>query len=304
MKNTILFLLLSLLLFQCRQKDNGADAFGNFESRDMLVTTEIPGKLLYLKAEEGQSLQEGDTIALIDTISLHLKQEQLLASIQAIRGKLQDAGPQVSLLQKQIDVLDKEKRRLVALIADEAASQKQLDDLQGRIDVLQQQIQTTEAQNAQANASILSQIKPLRSQIDQVRDQIDRCFIINPMKGTVQYKLAEPGEIVAPPKALYKIADIEDLELRAYISGDQLAQIRIGQEVTVQIDQDKKRNESLPGRISWIADQAEFTPKTIQTKEERVNLVYAFKVRVANPEGKLKLGMPGEVHFKTNPVVE
>jgi HlyD family secretion protein len=300
MKNFILLLLAgTILVSACNNTDDQADAYGNFESNDQLVTTEIPGRLIFLNIEEGQTLKEGDTIALVDTMQLHLQKQQLKSSIRAIRGKLQHVQPQIDLVKKQIEVLQKEKTRIEGLVKVEAATPQQLDDIQGKIDVAVQQIKTTEEQNKLANAAILSQIPPLESQIVQLDDQISRCFIINPVAGTVLLKLAEPGEIAFQTKPLYKIADISTLYLRAFVSGEQLPAIRIGQKVYVEIDKDEETNQRIEGEVSWISEKAEFTPKTIQTKEERVNLVYAFKTKVDNASGKLKIGMPGEVHFNT-----
>lgn len=297
-KYFILIILATGLLSSCSNNGNQADAYGNFESTDQLVTVEIPGKLLFLNLQEGQTINKGDTIALVDTTQIHLKKLQLKASIQAIRGKLQDVGPQISLLEKQVQVLEKEKKRVVSLLAKEAATQKQLDDLQGKIDVFNQQIQTTIDQNKIANRAILSQIPPLKTQLLQLEDQISRCFVINPTDGTVLLKFVEPGEIVNQARPLYKVANLSSMELRAYISGEQLDNITIGQKVDVEIDKDDDTNQRMEGEVSWISDRAEFTPKTIQTKEERVNLVYAFKVRVNNEAGKFKIGMPGEVHLR------
>lgn len=305
MKSKYFVLLLSLVLLQaCSNNNDLADAYGNFESTDQLVTPEIPGKLLFFDIEEGQYLNKGDTVALIDTVQLHLKKQQLKSSIQAIRGKLQDPSPQIALFEKQIQVLEKERKRVASLVAAEAATQKQLDDIQGQLDVLQQQIITTKDQVKQANDALLSQIPPLKVQIEQLEDQLKRCFVLNPRNGTVLLKLAEPGELVNQGRPLYKIADISTMDLRAYVSGDQLPKVKIGATVDVEIDKDDDTNQRLSGVISWISDKAEFTPKTIQTKEERVNLVYAFKVRVDNTNGLLKIGMPGEVHFRTNEPAE
>ena len=298
MKRIIVLLISGIFILNaCSENGDQADAYGNFESTDQLVMPEMAGKLLWLHAEEGKSLTKGDTVALVDTTQLHLKKKQVLASIRAVRGKLQDATPQVELYSKQIQVLEKERKRVASLLEADAATQKQLDDLQGKIDVLEQQINTTRDQVSLANRSILSQIPPLESQIEQIEEQIDRSYVINPRNGTVLLKLVEAREIVNPARALYKIADVSSMELRAYISGDQLPKLKIGQNVTVAIDQTKRENQKLEGTVSWIAEQAEFTPKTIQTKEERVNLVYAFKVHVDNDTGVLKIGMPGEVHF-------
>lgn len=298
MKQFTLFITLALLLLSsCSNKGDLADAYGNFESTDQLVTPEMPGKLLIFHVEEGKTLEKGDTVAMVDTTQLYLKKLQLRASIKAIKGKLQDPRPQIELLQKQKEVLNKELKRVQSLLAADAATPKQLDDLQGKIDVLDQQVKTTREQSALANRALLSQIPPLETQILQLDDQISRCYVINPTDGTVLLKLVEEGEMVAQSRALYKIADLSTMELRAYISGDQLADIAIGQKVIVEIDKDEDSNQALEGEISWVSYQAEFTPKTIQTKEERVNLVYAFKVKVNNDEGKLKIGMPGEVYF-------
>jgi HlyD family secretion protein len=298
MKQFLLIITLTLLLFSaCSDKGDLADAYGNFESTDQLVTPEMPGKLLFFHIQEGETIEKGDTVALVDTTQLYLKKQQLKASIKAIKGKLQDPGPQIELLQKQIEVMSKELKRVESLLAADAATPKQLDDLQGKIDVLEQQIKTTREQSALANRALLSQIPPIETQILQLNDQIDRCFVINPVDGTVLLKLVEEGEMVAQSRALYKIANLSTMELRAYISGDQLADMAIGQKVIVEIDQDKDSNQQLEGEISWVSDRAEFTPKTIQTKEERVNLVYAIKVKVNNEEGILKIGMPGEVFF-------
>jgi HlyD family secretion protein len=303
-KISIIILSLSLGFIACKDKNNHGDAYGNFESTDQVVSSEVSGKLLNFDINEGMILQAGETIGLIDTVQLYLQKNQILASIQAIRSKQLNIEPQLTLIQKQIDVVLKEKRRVQELIREEAATQKQLDDIQGQLDILQQQIETQKDQNKIANNSILGQIPPLRAQLAQIDDLIRRSNIVNPIKGTVLIKLADQGNMVSPARPLYKIANLDKMELRAYVSGDQLSQISIGQEVQVQIDNDDQTNESLTGTISWIADRAEFTPKTIQTKEERVNLVYAFKVTMDNPEGKLKIGMPGEVHFPKNTIKE
>ena len=295
-----ILLYFSFFSIACNNNGEEADAFGNFESQDQMVTSETNGKLLFFNVEEGQLIEKGTIIGLIDTTQLHLKKLQLDASIAAIKGKLQDAGPQLRLIDKKIKVLDKEKQRVLSLLKDEAATQKQLDDIQGQLDILNQQKETLADQTTIANRALLSQIAPLKVQIEQVNDQINRCNIVNPITGTVLLKLAEAGDIVSPVKPLYKIADIAEMQLRAYISGDQLPHISIGQKVFIEIDENKDENKRIPGTISWISDRAEFTPKTIQTKEERVNMVYAFKVQADNAEGKLKIGMPGEVHFKNS----
>lgn len=292
--SSLFFLLLAVSLTACRENGDTADAYGNFEAQEVIVSAEGNGELLRFDVEEGQKLPAGQPIGLIDTTQLHLKRQQLRASIQALTGKTQEVQPQIDVLMEQKQNLKREEKRLQALVADNAATQKQLDDIQGQIEVVEKQIAAARSQNNELNQSILAEIAPLQAQIDVVNDQIRRCYINNPIDGTVLLKLAEPHEIAAMGKPLYTIARMDELELRAYISGAQLPHIKLGQEVEVLIDEDEEANRSLTGTISWISDKAEFTPKTIQTKEERVNLVYAFKVKVKN-DGSLKIGMPGEV---------
>lgn len=291
-------LLFSIFTMACKEKTNEADAYGNFEAVSVTVSPEIAGRLIDFSISEGFEVDSEAKVGLVDTVPLYLKKQQAYASIRALRKQVQDPQPQIELLQKQLSVLEKEKQRVQALLEDQAATPKQLDDLTGQMDILNQQITTLKKQSFIANQAILSQIMPLESQIFQLDDQISRCWIQNPISGTVLLKLAEKGEMVSPSRPVYSIANLDTILLRAYISGDQLPRISLGQEVEVQIDQSKETNTSFSGRVSWISSQAEFTPRTIQTKEERVNQVYAFKVKVANPEGKIKIGMPGEVHLK------
>lgn len=295
MKASSLFLLLPLLaLAGCQNNNHLADAYGNFEAPEVIVSSESNGKLIYFNVEEGQGLEPGQLVGLVDTVPLLLRRKQLLAGIRAITGKTQEAQPQIDVLLEQKRNLQREAKRLEALVADNAATPKQLDDLKGQIDVVDKQIAATRSQTNTLNRGILAEIAPLEAQIEQVDDQIQRCYIYNPIKGTVLLKLAEASEMAAAGKPLYTIANLDALELRAYISGAQLPHLKIGQEVSVLIDETEETNRSLPGTVSWISGKAEFTPKTVQTKEERVNQVYAFKVRVKN-DGSLKIGMPGEV---------
>jgi len=294
-KYFFLFLITSILGFTaCEPETNGADAYGNFEAREFIVSSEANGKILHLDVEEGQTLKEGQLIALIDTFPLHLQKQHLLASIRTISVKTQDAQPQIEVFEKQKANLLREKKRVKALLADKAATPKQLDDIKGQIDVVDKQIAAAREQTSTLNRGILGEIGPIRERIKQIDDQISRCYVYNPVDGTILLKLAEPSEMTAAGKPLYKIADLGEMELRAYISGAQLQEIKIGQDVEVRIDQGEESYRSLNGKVSWIASEAEFTPKTIQTKEERVNLVYAIKVKVPN-DGSLKIGMPGEV---------
>lgn len=289
-------LLIITVLSACEAPEETADAYGNFEARELLVSAETSGKIIQLDVEEGQRLEKGQLVAIIDTTQLHLKKLQLQASIQTVSGKTQDAQPQIEVLQEQKKNLLREKKRVEALLEDKAATPKQLDDILGQIDVVEKQIAATEAQNQTFNKGLLGEIDPIRIQIAQIEDQLDKSYVHNPIGGTVLLKMAEPSEFTGAGKPLYKIANLEELELRAYVSGAQLPHVQIGETVEVYIDEDENENKQYSGTVSWISSQAEFTPKIVQTKEERVNLVYAVKIKVKN-DGALKIGMPGEVIF-------
>lgn len=296
MKYIFLLIIVLATFTACEEELKTADAYGNFEAKEVIVSSEMGGKLLKLDVEEGQELKAGALVAVVDTTQLVLKQKQLQASIQTVSGKKQDSQPQVDVFKKQKDVLLREKRRVEALVQGNAATQKQLDDLNGQLEILDKQIAATQAQTATLNKGIMGEIQPLYVQIDQLTDQIHRATTYNPIDGIVLIKMAETAEMTAPGKPLYKIADTKNMILRAYISGEQLPNIKIGQTVKVAIDETATKNRTLNGKITWISEKAEFTPKIIQTKEERVNLVYAIKIAVEN-DGSLKIGMPAEVSF-------
>jgi len=297
MKNIILFALVILLFSACEEQLETADAYGNFEAREIIVSSEMSGKLMQFNVEEGQILKAGEVIAVVDDTPLKLQKQQLLARIQTVTGKKQDATPQITVYQQQKNNLLREKRRLEALIQGNAATQKQLDDLNGQIEVIDKQIAAAESQIKTVNKGIMGEIKPIYAQINQIEDQMRRCTTYNPIDGTVLLKMAEPTEITGTGKPLYKIADTENMILRAYVSGSQLPNLKIGQQVEVAIDETAATNRTVKGKITWISAKAEFTPKIVQTKEERVNLVYAIKIACKN-DGRLKIGMPAEVSFK------
>lgn len=297
MKKYILGLLVAAVAVSaCEEEVKTADAYGSFEAREVIVSSEMGGKLLSVNVEEGEALKAGVLVSEVDVVQLQLKKEQLLASIQTITGKKQTAEPQITVFQQQKNNLLVEKRRLESLIAGNAATQKQMDDLNGQLQLIDKQIAAAESQTSTVNGSIMGEIKPLRVQIEQLEDQMRRCKTYNPIDGTVLLKMAEPSEMTAPGKPLYKIADTENMILRAYVSGTQLANLKLGQTVSIAVDETATTNRTLKGKISWIAAKAEFTPKIVQTKEERVNLVYAIKIAVNN-DGTLKIGMPAEVSF-------
>ncbi|MBU0764243.1 MAG: efflux RND transporter periplasmic adaptor subunit [Bacteroidetes bacterium] len=293
MKNLILFSLLVLAVASCSKKAGRSDAYGNFETCEVTVSSEAQGRLIRFIAEEGLHIKAGDTVGLIDTLQLSLKMEQLLAQKTIIVSKSASILSQIEVLEEQKNTLLKEKARLEKLIADGAAPTKQIDDVNGQLNVLDRQINSILTQNSAA----LNELKIVDIQIRQLKDQLSKCYIINPIYGTVLEKYTEQTELAIPGKILYKIADLTELELRVYVSGDMLPHVKIDDEVEVLIDSTETENSRLTGTVSWISPQAEFTPKLIQTKEERVNLVYAVKIRVKN-DGRLKIGMPGEINFK------
>jgi len=298
----------SLLIIGCNRSENEFDASGTFEADETIVSSEMPGKILSFSVEEGMQIPKDSIVGSVDATNIDLQQQQVEASIHALNEKTANADPQVELLQNQLavqqsqlDNLLHERARIESLLKADAATPKQLDDINSQIDVVkksmavtQQQINVKKNDIATQNRSILSEAEPLRKRVAQLEDQQQRANIVNPVSGTVITKYAEAGEITSSGKALYKIADLSELNLRAYVTGVQLPIIKLGQQVKVMIDQGKKKYKEYSGTIIWISDKAEFTPKTIQTKEERANLVYAIKVKVKN-DGFLKIGMYGEV---------
>jgi HlyD family secretion protein len=293
------FFAFAWIALGCGSGNDRSDAYGNFEAIEITVTPEVSGRLIFFNVEEGMSLDSGAVVGLIDTVQLDLRRRQLRAAKQSVFAQSLNARSQVAVIEEQERVLLREKERIENLLKEHAATQKQWDDIDGQLRVLEKQKASTRTQES----AILSEAASLDAQIAQIDDQIRRSWIVNPVSGTVLTKTAEPGEIIAAGRTLYQIADLTQLDLRVYISGEQLPHVKIGQAVDVRIDRDASTDHHLQGHVSWIASRAEFTPKIIQTKEERVNQVYAVKIRVAN-DGRLKIGMPGEAVFasleKTN----
>ncbi|WP_405572464.1 HlyD family secretion protein [Winogradskyella sp. Asnod2-B02-A] len=288
-KHILATTIIATSLFSCGNDNGKADGYGNFEATEITISAENNGKLMQFNLEEGDVLQKAQFIGYIDTIPLSLKREQLEVSKAVISSKSKGVLSQISVLNSRLRTANTNKTRAENLIKDNAGTQKQLDDVSGEIDVIKNQIRSVEIQNA----PVVNELKSIDVQLKQIDDQIEKSKIINPTHGTVLTKYAEPNEITAFGKPLYKIADLTTMQLRVYISETQLANLKIGQEVTVKID-DADTMKSYKGKISWIASEAEFTPKIIQTKEERVALVYAVKVDVKN-DGSLKIGMPAEM---------
>jgi HlyD family secretion protein len=283
--------LLSLLtiLFSCNSNNEKADGYGNFEATEVTISSEANGKIEFLKLEEGDVLLPKTQVGLVDTMQLYFSKQQLIATKNTIFSKSANVLSQRKVLQEQLKTTTIEKNRIHNMFAENAATKRQVDEINGRVNVLEEQIKSVETQNA----PILNEIQSVEVQIKKIEDQIQKSKIINPIKGTVLVKYAEPNEVTSFGKPLYKIADISEMTLRVYISEEQLATVKIGQKVKVTIDSSKEL-KSYSGSIAWIASEAEFTPKIVQTKEERVNLVYAVKLLVKN-DGSLKIGMPGEM---------
>lgn len=292
MKNYNYILGISLIatsLFSCSNSNGKADGYGNFEATEITISAENNGKLMQFDINEGDKLKKDQFIGYIDTIPLTLKREQLQVSKAVINSKSRGVLSQINVLNAKLKTGNTNKDRIENLIRDHAGTQKQLDDIQGEIDVIKSQIRSVEIQNA----PVVNELKSIDVQLKQINDQIQKSKIINPTNGTVLTTYTEPNEISAFGKPLYKIADLSIMQLRVYVSETQLANLKLRKEVTVKID-DADTMKSYKGKISWIASEAEFTPKIIQTKEERVALVYAVKIDVIN-DGSLKIGMPAEM---------
>jgi HlyD family secretion protein len=308
MKKLFFATVTTLLFICCNRSGNEFDASGTFEAVETIVSSELGGKLISFNIDEGMQITKDSIVGMVDATNINLQEQQVLASIDALHEKTADVSPHVQLLQDQLavqqsqfDNLLHERARIENLLKADAATKKQLDDINAQIDVAkksmnvtQQQINVQKSNVATQNRSILSEAESLRKRVAQLKDQSQRANIVNPVNGTVITKYAEQGEITSAGKALYKIADLAELNLRAYMTGVQLPTIKLGQQVKVMIDHGEKKYKEYSGTIIWISDKAEFTPKTIQTKEERANLVYAIKVKVKN-DGFLKIGMYGEV---------
>jgi HlyD family secretion protein len=294
-----LIFLFPILLVSCQEEKQLSDAYGNFEATTTTISSEANGRLLFLHVEEGQQLASNQLVALVDTTQLHLQRQQIRATIGTLPQKLRNTLADIEVLNNQKANLIRERNRVQRLVAKKAATSKQLDDLNGQIEVVDRQIEAIRSQTQTGNRAILSEKEPLLAQIAVINQQISKAYIHNPIAGTVLTKLAEAHEVVGMGVPLYRIGQLDTMTLRFYVDAVQLQTLQLGQEVEVLIDQGIDGYSSLNGQISWIANQAEFTPKTIQTKEDRVNLVYAVKALVPNENGVLKIGMPAEVNFSS-----
>lgn len=292
-KKIIFLLSISLILASCTKQNGRSDAYGNFEATEVIVSAEMPGKIIGLSLAEGDNVSKNETAALIDTMQLSLSKELLLAKKEVVSARNMQITAQIRVQQEQLKTLEIEQNRLNKLIKEKAATPQQLDNIEGKIRVTKETIKSIKTQYA----ILEKELKSFDQEEKILKDKLRKCRVLNPVSGVVLQKYAEEGELANQGKPLYKIADLSTLDLRIYVTGSQLAGIKLGQQVEVLIDKENSELDKLTGTISWISSKAEFTPKIIQTKEERVNLVYAVKVKVKN-DGRLKIGMPGEVNFK------
>ena len=308
MKKTAIVAAITTFLFACNSQKQQYDASGTFEVEETIVSAEASGKILALNIFEGEQLQRDAIVGSIDPLNLSLQKQEVSSSINALNAKTSDVSPQVKLLRDQISVqqseLDNllhEQKRTQNLLQAGGATQKQLDELTSMVDVKRKQISVTNQQINVAtnnvstqNRSILSDKNSMEAKVGQIQDLINKTKIVNPVSGVVLTKYAEPFEVATSGKPLYKIADLSEMTLRAYITGDQFAKTKLGKKATVLVDDENGNYRKYDGTIEWISDKAEFTPKTIQTKDERANLVYAIKIKVKN-DGYLKIGMYADV---------
>lgn len=285
------------LLTACKDNKVSFDASGSFEVEETIISSEATGTIKQFSIEEGQTLEAGQTIGYVDSLQLYLKKKQLEAQVTAILGKKPNIPVQLSALQEELKATEKERTRVANLVKGDAATPKQLDDINAQIEVLKKQIEAQKSTLSISSEGLGKDVVPLQVQIEQLNVQLAKCQIINPTSGTVLSKYAEANEMTAAGKPLYKIANLSHIILRVYITGNQLPQVKLNQEVKVLTDDGKGGYKETTGTIVWINDKAEFTPKTIQTKDERANMVYAIKVKVKN-DGAYKIGMYGEIKFQ------
>lgn len=283
-------------IFSACHAESNFDATGTFEATEIIVSAETSGKLFYLNAEEGTRLKQGEEVGLTDTIQLYLHKLQLEASMKSVESQRPDIRKQIAATKEQIATAERERNRVENLLQVNAANRKQLDDWNSQLAVLRRQLDAQVSSLENNTASLNEQSSSVAIQAAQIADQLQKCHILSPISGTVLAKYAEPGELATPGKPLFKIADMENLFLRAYVTSTQLASVTLGQKVKVIADFGNEIGPEYEGKITWIADEAEFTPKTILTDDERANQVYAVKIAVRN-DGKIKLGMYGKVKF-------
>lgn len=291
MKKILLFSIITIFIFSCNRKES-ADAYGNFFANDIIISAENQGKIIKSFVEQGQKVKKGDTLAIIDNKMLELQKEQILANKKAISSKFSNVIAQVKVLEQRKSVLEKDRQRYENLLKDSAISQQKYDNIVGQIEILDQQIEATKS----TNSSIFSELEAIDAKINILNEQIARSVITSPIDGVILEKYLQQNELCVVGKPVFKIANLDTMELTIYISEDMLSSIKLGEKVDVRIDSTNKKMKHFTGTIKWISSEAEFTPKFIQTKKERVNFVYAVKIDVPN-DGSIKIGMPADVYF-------
>jgi len=287
----------AVLLSSCAAREPKTDASGTFETAEVIVSAEATGRILSFSADEGEELAAGSAVAKIDSVQLELRRKQLEAQVRSAENRKPDVAVQLAAVEQQLDTARTEKARVEKLLSADAASRKQLDDIDAQIATLERQLAAQRESLASSRSSIGDEQAALGFQIEQLDDQIARSTARSPIDGTLLVKYAEAGELAVPGKALFRVADMKRLYLRAYVGADLLTSVKLGSEATVYADFGTKDERSYDGTVAWISEKAEFTPKNVQTRDERSNLVYAVKVAVEN-DGYLKLGMYGSVRFE------
>lgn len=295
-KSLSLYSLLLLSLYSCKNDTKQPDAYGNFEVDEVIVSSQSNGQIKQLNLTEGMSLTKGELLGAIDSTQLVWKKKQLMSTITSLKAQLPDIGVQVAVINARLENAFINQKRIRELQNADAATLQQLDNISNEVLVLQREKESLYTQLNTQTRSLLAQIEPLQMQIAGVEDEIDKCVVKSPINGIVLTKVAQEGEVTAFAKPLWVMANIDSLNIRVYISEPQLSTVHLGQMAKVTIDAPEGKSKEFDGKITWISAQSEFTPKTVQTKDERVNLVYALKVRVKN-DGSLKIGMPGQVYF-------
>lgn len=292
---------ITVLLVSCNRNKPKYDASGTFEATEIIVSAEASGKVEVFQLTEGERIAEGQQVGYIDSTQLYLKKMQLLAARKAIAARSPDVAKQIAATREQIDKAKLEKARVENLFKDNAATQKQVDDAGSQLRMLESSLEAQMNSLSTSVNSISEESAAYYVQIEQVNDLLAKCRIVNPVEGTVLSKYAETKEFVMQGKPLYKIADTHNMFLRAYVVSGQLDNVSAGLDVTVYLALSDGNTRSYPGKVTWISDKAEFTPKTVQTQDERQNLVYAVKIAVANTDGLIRIGMYGDVNFDKKP---
>jgi HlyD family secretion protein len=291
--------ILSLLLITACEESVGPDAQGTFEATEVVVSAEANGRILYFNVAEGQVLKEKTLVGAIDSVQLYHQRKLLFAQRDAMLKGLPDAESQVAAIREQISAQSRELQRVENLLKDSAATIKQRDDIKSQIAILEGQLKATLSTLETNSSAINGNATAIAPQVDAINDQIAKCRIYSPIGGTVLVKYAEAGELATVGKPLMKVADLSQIYLRAYFTSDQLAELKLGDEVKVTAVFGADQKFDYKGKIAWISPESEFTPKNIQTKDSRANLVYAVKIAVKN-DGRLKVGLAGEVDLHPN----